>query len=123
MPYRSYQHLTKADGGAIITYLRTLKTIEHKVPSRRLNPLVKLFIRSCPKRYVWQTKLIETTQFDMVSTLTTLANCGDCHTPRSFTGKSKQGLYLSGGVKFELPQGKVVAANITPDPETGIVHW
>ncbi len=55
--------------------------------------------------------------------LTTLANCGDCHTPRSFTGKSKQGLYLSGGVKFELPQGKVVAANITPDPETGIVHW
>ena len=30
---------------------------------------------------------------------------------------------MSGGVEFELPQGKVFAANITPDPETGIAHW
>ncbi len=124
MPYRSYQHLTKADAGAILTYLRTLKAIDHQVAPRRLNPLVALFIRSFVPRKVRLADGID--RNDSVrygQYLTTLANCGDCHTPRSFSGKSKQNLYMSGGVEFELPQGRVVAANITPDPETGIANW
>ncbi len=124
MPYRSYRHLTKADAGAIITYLRTLKAIDHEVPPRRLNPFVSLFIRSfVPKkvRLADETDRDDSVRYGQY--LATLANCGDCHTPRSFTGKPKQDLYMSGGVEFELPQGKVVAANITPDPETGIAHW
>ena len=124
MPYPNYQHLTKADAGAIITYLRTLKAIDHQVPPRRLNPLVALFIRSFVPKQVGLADTID--RHDSVQYgryLATLASCGDCHTPRGFTGKSKQDLYMSGGVEFELPQGKVVAANITPDPATGIGHW
>ena len=124
MPYRSYQHLTKADAGAIITYLRTLKAIDHKVPPRRLNPLVALFIRSfVPKNVRLADGIDRSDSVRYGQYLTTLANCGDCHTPKSFIGKPKQDLYMSGGVEFELPQGKVLAANITPDPETGIAHW
>ena len=124
MPYTSYQHLTKADAGAILAYLRTLKSIDHKVSPRRLNPLVALFIRSfVPKKVRLAEEIDRKDSVRYGQYLTTLANCGDCHTPRSFTGKSKRDRYMSGGVEFELPQGKVASANITPDPETGIAHW
>jgi mono/diheme cytochrome c family protein len=49
--------------------------------------------------------------------LATVADCGACHTD---TGATAQ---FGGGRPIETPFGKVLAANITPDLETGIGTW
>jgi mono/diheme cytochrome c family protein len=54
--------------------------------------------------------------------LTTLASCGDCHTPQE-KGAPVPGMNFAGGMKFVLPWGTLRAANITPDIETGIGSW
>jgi mono/diheme cytochrome c family protein len=48
--------------------------------------------------------------------LTTVADCAACHT---MPGAEP----FAGGVAVETPFGKVVAPNITPDPQTGIGNW
>jgi len=53
----------------------------------------------------------------------TIAGCGNCHTPKDASGRAIAGQELSGGVEFDIPPGHAVAANITPDPETGIGSW
>jgi mono/diheme cytochrome c family protein len=53
-----------------------------------------------------------------------LSGCMDCHTPFETPGNSTPRPKGSGQV-FPLPgfPGTLVAANLTPDPETGIGHW
>ena len=48
--------------------------------------------------------------------LTTVADCAACHTMSG-------GEPFAGGRPIGTPFGKVVAPNITPDPETGIGNW
>jgi len=56
--------------------------------------------------------------------VTTVAACGNCHTPRDAAGKPMANMELAGGSEFEDGQiGHVVVRNITPDPETGIGRW
>ncbi len=49
-----------------------------------------------------------------------LAHCGECHTPRNFAGALDRTLWMAG--TEDGPEGEV-AANITPDFETGIGDW
>ena len=52
-----------------------------------------------------------------------IAACGNCHTPK---GPDRQPLVdqdLSGGVVFNTPAYRAIAANITPDEDTGIGNW
>jgi mono/diheme cytochrome c family protein len=56
--------------------------------------------------------------------VTTIAACGNCHTPRDKAGKPIAGRELSGGFEFDDPGlGHIVVTNITPDKETGIGNW
>jgi len=56
--------------------------------------------------------------------VTTIAACGNCHTPRDAAGKPIAGRELAGGFEFDDPGlGHIVGTNITPDPETGIGSW
>lgn len=48
-----------------------------------------------------------------------ILNCGNCHTPK---GQNADKLF-SGGTRFDTPGFNVVAANITPDRDTGIGRW
>src|SRR5262245_42349771 len=48
--------------------------------------------------------------------------CGNCHTQNTPQGPMP-GMELAGGTKFEEGFGISYAANITPDPETGIGKW
>jgi mono/diheme cytochrome c family protein len=48
--------------------------------------------------------------------LSAVATCASCH-------QSTQGGLLAGGRRMEDRFGEVFAANITPDPETGIGNW
>jgi mono/diheme cytochrome c family protein len=52
----------------------------------------------------------------------TVMTCNNCHTPIGPQGPDFSKA-LSGGLTFDEPPFKVTAANITPDPETGIGKW
>ena len=49
--------------------------------------------------------------------------CGNCHVARGEQGQPLLDKGLSGGLLFDEPPFKAYAANITPDPETGIGRW
>lgn len=49
--------------------------------------------------------------------------CGNCHTPKSPDGRAVAGRDFSGGLSFTTPAFNAVAANITPDRDTGIGTW
>ena len=49
--------------------------------------------------------------------------CGNCHFPRGPQGQPLFERGLSGGMVFDEAPFRAVAANITPDPETGIGKW
>jgi len=51
-----------------------------------------------------------------------LANCANCHGDPTQTERLMAGedVPLSGGLVFDIPPGRILARNITPDPETGI---
>ena len=54
--------------------------------------------------------------------VTTVAACGNCHTPRDASDKPMANMTLAGGFEFDDGLiGHVVVRNITPDPETGTV--
>ena len=56
--------------------------------------------------------------------VTTIAACGNCHTPRSAPGRPMASMALAGGFEFDDPDfGHIITPNITPDPETGIGKW
>ena len=49
--------------------------------------------------------------------------CGNCHMARGDKGQPLPEKGLSGGMVWDEPSFKAIAANITPDPETGIGKW
>lgn len=49
--------------------------------------------------------------------------CGNCHTPRAADMSLVPGMDFAGGFHIVDPAFDVYAANITPDPETGIGTW
>lgn len=52
--------------------------------------------------------------------MNTIVACGNCHTAM---GPNGPGPELAGGLPFDFPPFTTYAANITPDPETGIGAW
>jgi mono/diheme cytochrome c family protein len=55
--------------------------------------------------------------------VTTIAACGNCHTPRDAGNTPIPGVELAGGREFDIEAGHIIGSNITPDRETGIGHW
>jgi mono/diheme cytochrome c family protein len=55
--------------------------------------------------------------------VTTIAACGNCHTPKDAAGRAIGGRHLSGGLEFDIPPAHVVVPNITPDADSGIGKW
>ena len=56
--------------------------------------------------------------------VTTILACGNCHTPKDGDGRAIPGRELAGGgIGFDIPPFAGVAANLTPDVETGLGAW
>jgi len=56
--------------------------------------------------------------------LVTITGCNDCHTPGTFYGAPDAERFLAGSeLGWAGPWGVVYAANLTPDPETGLGKW
>lgn len=56
--------------------------------------------------------------------LVTIMSCNDCHTPGTFYGAPDPERFLAGSeMGWAGPWGVSYAANLTPDPETGLGKW
>jgi len=57
-----------------------------------------------------------------------VAHCDGCHSPRDWTKLTAPTIEQTRGSGFEFPAelgfpGRIVSANITPDPDTGLGRW
>ncbi|WP_299702450.1 c-type cytochrome [uncultured Pontibacter sp.] len=124
MPYKAYANMTTNDAYAIVSYIRTLNPIEHKVPKSEPDFPMNLIMRTIPSGNPTPTDE-RTLDDEMVKGkyLLTIAACTECHTPQE-KGQPIEGKFLAGGFEFKFPNGAVVrSVNITPDKETGIGNW
>jgi mono/diheme cytochrome c family protein len=128
MPYEAYSGMAQEDLTALITYLRTLKSVKKATPElKSWAPFVRslgipIYLKAfghfsippaqAPKSGVERGKYL----------VEHVSLCSDCHTPRNSIGVPNRSLYLGGASKKINPMGEDVP-NITPDKETGIGDW
>ncbi len=123
MPYPAYNQMPEEDLYAVIAYIRTLKPIASRIPSRQINFPVNLLVRTMPMPYESKSALDDTDEAAYGRYVTAIASCAACHTPTR-GGQPIEGMEFAGGSEFVLPNGQMMrASNITPDPETGIGNW
>ncbi|MBI5472480.1 MAG: cytochrome C [Ignavibacteriae bacterium] len=123
MPYLGYNNLSQEDAYSIVAYLRSLPPIENTIKESKLNFPVNLIVRTIPpKSYQPKPAPEKSNTIEYGRYLSTIAACGDCHTP-AVKGERIPGMEFAGGMEFTFPSGTVRSLNITPDEETGIGTW
>jgi mono/diheme cytochrome c family protein len=123
MPYKSYGQMNQEDLYAIISYVRTLAPIKHKVPASEPDFPMNLIMRTIPASMAMAPKQALSDSVALGKYLVTIAACAECHTPQD-KGAPVEGKFLAGGFEFKSPNGAVVrSANLTPDKQTGIGNW
>lgn len=122
MPYPAYGRMARPDAEAIIAYLRTLAPIERQVPAQALDVPMNLIVRLIPRPSAPSPVPDPADEVAYGRYMATIAACGECHTPIE-AGEPDSAMAFAGGHAFQMPWGTSRAANITPDPETGIGGW
>jgi mono/diheme cytochrome c family protein len=89
------------------------------MPIRRAVAVLVLLVALSPAARAQDSRLIERGKYLMNG----IVACGNCHARRDQEGRVQPELGLSGGMLFDEEPFKAYAANITPDPETGIGKW
>jgi len=118
MPYAAFRDMSDEDVRSIVAYLRTFKPIRHEVAKRRLDFPVNLLIKFAPRPVdgpVAAPDAKDTVAYGKY--LVTIAGCGICHTPVDSKGQPIPDMKFSGGWMMVGPWGRVVTANLTPDPD------
>lgn len=126
-PYPSYARMTGQDVADLFAFMKTLPAVEGRPPGhdlafpynvRRGIGLWKMFymredaVVALPDD---ASEAIRRGQYLVEGP----GHCGECHTPRLFTGGLKLGQWLAGAQAFE---GDGVVPNITPG-EDGLESW
>ena len=122
MPYMNYREMPDEDLASVIVYMRTLAPVRNPLPQTEIIFPVKYLIRNAPQpvtQPVPQPDLSD--QVTRGAFLVRMASCADCHTPQE-KGQVKTGFEFAGGLVFDTPEGKVMAANITPDA-SGVSYY
>jgi mono/diheme cytochrome c family protein len=123
MPYMGFNHLTKEDLYSIVAYIRSLEPMENNVPDTELDFPLNFIVKTMPvKSFTPAPEIDRNDHAAYGKYLVTIASCTDCHT-QAKEGKPLPGMFLAGGMEFNLSMGTVRSANITPDKETGIGNW
>ncbi|CAG0965046.1 Alcohol dehydrogenase (quinone), cytochrome c subunit [Flavobacteriales bacterium] len=122
MPYHKYGKLEVKDIYDIIAYLRSLPEIKKDLPVSKSFFPMNLIIRTFPKEGNFELTRNSANSIERGKYFVTMAACADCHT-KTDKGKPIEGFEFAGGNEFESPMGNFIAANITPDTETGIGNW
>ncbi|RMF35419.1 MAG: cytochrome C [Alphaproteobacteria bacterium] len=119
MPIGMYRSLSDRDARAIVAYLRTVPPVRHEVPEA-------VYRIPLPPRYGPPLgEVPDVPRSDKVAYgeyLARIGHCIECHTPMD-RGRRDFSRTGAGGQVFEGPWGVSVAANLTPDSETGLGAW
>ncbi len=121
MPFLLYRRLSDGDVTAMVAYLRTVPPVRNTVPASRYKiPLPPAYgppVGSVPEPA--KTDLVTYGEY----LAGPVAHCVECHTPYTADGRPDPTRFAAGGFAFPGPYGVSYAANLTPDPETGIGRW
>ncbi|TJW41427.1 MAG: c-type cytochrome [Mesorhizobium sp.] len=126
-PYTSYAHMKPADIADLYAFLKTLPAVAGKAPGHKLGfPFnIRRGIGLWKRLYLSSEPVIAFPDGtpDPVTAGRYLVegpgHCGECHTPRAFTGGTKKSEWLAGAAATE---GKGIVPNITPG-EGGLSEW
>ena len=129
IPAMEFQNLTDEDLTAIISYLRTLPAINHKVPDNDFNLLGKailaFLIRPVNPVETPPVRIEPDTSVQYGKYLAQyLSGCHSCHTERDPNTGAYIGEPYAGGPWEQIkgdPPRMLYSANLTPDP-TGVLH-
>jgi len=119
MPYTNFAKMSDEDVQALVAYMNTIPAVRNPLPRTKLDFPVNLFIVSAPKPSRNVARANTTDKLEWGRYLTTMAGCGECHTPMD-KGAPLPGMHFAGGEPFVVGNFKAVSANITPHPDTGI---
>ena len=114
-----YNRITDDDAKALVAYLRSVPPVDNKVEpidntkmAEMMGPIPKAKNEPVPDDPVGKGAYVAS-----------IMHCAMCHTPMTDKGPDMSRPF-AGGMPFEMPPmfgtGVLYAANITPDPETGI---
>jgi mono/diheme cytochrome c family protein len=118
MPYPYFHEMSDEDVRSVVVYLRTLPPIHRAVAPRRLDFPVNFLVRFAPKPETGPVTAPDPKDgLAYGKYLVDIAGCRECHTPHDDKGRLVPGADFSGGWLIVGPWGRVVSANITPDPD------
>lgn len=127
--FMPFHNLSKKDMTAIISYLRTQKPVKNKVPAHKLNIMGKIVNAFMVKPVGPDHEIPDDVQPDTTIAygkylVTSVANCGGCHTKRSMSG-AYTGEFLAGGSPVVYEEGFPVLTppNLTTDSSSRIFSW
>jgi len=121
MPYPDFNRLTDDDTKALVAFLRTLKPIEHAVEPNKDLQFPKLAMPTPANAPDVASDPVKHGEY-----MATVMLCDHCHWTPDDKMQPQRDKMFAGGLAFTLPMfgaGTLYAANITPDPETGIGTW
>jgi mono/diheme cytochrome c family protein len=113
MPYTHFREMSDEDVYSVVAYLDSLPPIKRAHPKTTIDFPVGLMIKGVPQPVT--APVASPNAGDPMAYgkyLATIGGCISCHSEN-----------LAGGEVFTFPPYKVVAANISPDLETGIGKW
>lgn len=122
MPYLHYGKMDKEDVYDIIAYLRTIPIINSTTPERSIDFPMSFILNTIPANSAPLKRPAKTDLVKYGEYIVTIGACIECHTQVK-QGQPIPELAYAGGRTFEMPNGILRSANITPDAETGIGNW
>ena len=122
------QNMSDEDLTAIISYLRSLKPVENKIPQPNLNLMGNLINAFLIKPWQPTEPIVASVPQDTTAAfgrhlVMAVANCNECHTKRDGIG-NYVGEPMGGGTPF-VEEGKTTLTppNLTPHPSSRIYGW
>lgn len=118
MPVPTYNNMSDDDAKAIVAYLRALKPVRNSVPDSTWKVPAPKFPAAKGAPAPAKTDKVAYGSY----IVNALAHCFECHTTPIDGIPDFAGHLGAGGRQFGDAKAPI-AANITPDPETGIGKW
>ena len=107
MPYPYYGSMDKEDIYSIISYVRSIPSIENNVPDSEPDFPMNFIINTIPKKPVHQTRPEKTDLLAYGAYMTNASGCVECHT-KVDKGQIIPDFMFGGGRDFKFPDGSTV---------------
>ncbi|MET0299147.1 MAG: c-type cytochrome [Flavitalea sp.] len=121
MGYHRFGQMDEEDVKSIIAYIRSLPTVDNKVPVSEADFPVNFIINTMPHKANFKPMPDSSNAVAYGGYLVNVAGCVDCHS-KTDKGAIIPGTEFGGGMEFAQPGGIIRSPNITFD-KTGLSGW